>query len=63
MNSNHKKEIASVNCSDCDFSQYGGYADGVKEYCLLHDKDLESIGSLTKPCRECNGKDFKEDTW
>lgn len=54
-----------VNCDYCDSSKYGGYSDIVndREYCLLHYEYLESSENGTIPCKQCNGDDFKEDTF
>lgn len=54
---------SSIDCNNCNASQYGGYTNNVQEYCLKHDKDLETVDGRTVPCRECNGKDFIPDTW
>lgn len=55
----------SINCDLCNASKYAGYSNIVhdKEYCLLHSKYLNSTEQRTIPCEECNGKDFKEDTF
>lgn len=52
-----------INCNNCDASKYGGFFKDETEYCLKFNQKLESNNGHTYPCKECNGKYFKQDTW
>lgn len=54
-----------VNCNCCNASKYAGYAacENGMEKCLKHNKTLVVDKNRTIPCAECNGKDFRPDTW